>query len=109
MVHDWHLSSGRSLQNWFDTTAFAPNAPFTFGNAGRNLIGGPGQSNLDFAMYKGFRLTERVSLQFRGEAFNATNTPPFSPPNAQLGDPDFGVISAAGAPRNLQGGLKVIF
>lgn len=38
VVHDWHLESGQSLQHWFDTTAFALNAPFTFGNAGRNLL-----------------------------------------------------------------------
>ena len=41
VVHDWHLASGQSLQHWFDTTAFALNAPFTFGNAGRNLLRGP--------------------------------------------------------------------
>lgn len=109
VVHDWHLSSGRSLQNWFDTTAFTPNAPFAFGNAGRNLISGPGTKNLDFALYKSLRITERVNAQVRAEAFNSTNTPPFGTPNAQLGDPGFGVISSAGAPRNLQFGLKLLF
>ena len=109
VLHDWHLASGQSLQHWFETTAFALNAPFTYGNAGRNLLRGPRQTNLDFAIYKGFRITERLRLQFRAEAFNATNTPAFGAPNAQVGAPAFGVISSAGTPRNLQAGLKAIF
>jgi hypothetical protein len=109
VLHDWHLASGQNLNQWFDTTAFVPNAPFTFGNAGRNLLRGPHTTNLDFALYKAFRITERVRLQFRAEAFNSTNTPPFGAPNAQVGSPGFGVISSAGTPRNLQGALKVIF
>jgi hypothetical protein len=108
VLHDWHLSNP-SLQSWFDTTAFAPNAVFTFGNAGRNLISGPATANLDFAIYKSFRIRERVGLQFRAEAFNATNTPAFDPPNVQAGDPGFGTISSAGTPRNLQFGLKFVF
>ena len=74
MLHDWHLASGRGLQSWFDTAAIAPTAPFTFGNAGRNLISGPPVANLDFAIYKSFRIRERVSLQFRMEAFDSTKT-----------------------------------
>jgi hypothetical protein len=109
VLHDWHLSGGGNLQSWFDTTAFAPNAPFTFGNAGRNLISGPGVTNLDFALFKSFKIHERLALQFRAEAFNATNTPPFDPPNVQTGDPGFGTIGSAGTPRNLQFGLKLVF
>jgi hypothetical protein len=109
VLHDWHLESGQSLQHWFDTTAFALNAPFTFGNAGRNLLRGPHTTNLDFALYKGFRITERLGLQFRAEAFNSTNTPAFGAPNVQVGAPAFGVIGSAGTPRNLQFGLKAIF
>jgi hypothetical protein len=109
VLHDWHLDSGQSLNHWFDTTAFGLNAPFTFGNAGRNLLRGPHATNLDFAIYKSFKITERIALQFRGEAFNATNTPAFGAPNAQVGSPGFGVISSAGTPRNLQFGMKVIF
>ncbi|MGH9667824.1 MAG: hypothetical protein ACRD9L_25680, partial [Bryobacteraceae bacterium] len=109
VVHDWHLASGQSLQHWFDTTAFVLNAPYTYGNAGRNLLRGPHHTNLDFAIYKAFRITERVGLQFRAEAFNATNTPAFDAPNAQVGAPAFGAINSADTPRNLQAGLKVIF
>jgi len=110
VVHDWHLGPDRrGLDRWFDTTAFAANAPFTFGNAGRNLLEGPGSVNLDFAMYKHFSITERLRLQFRAEAFNMTNTPAFGVPNAQVGNASFGRISGADTPRNLQFGLKLIF
>jgi hypothetical protein len=109
VLHDWHLESGQNLNRWFDTSAFAINAPFTFGNAGRNLLRGPRNTNLDFALYKAFKVTERFSLQFRAEAFNSTNTPAFGAPNAQAGSPAFGVIGSAGAPRNLQFGVKALF
>ena len=109
-VHDWHLPSGqRSLNQWFDITAFVPNAAFKYGNAGRNLIGGPGVVNLDLAIYKDFRVKDRARVQFRAEAFNATNTPHFGVPNANVGDPTFGQINGAGDGRNLQFGLKIIF
>ncbi|MBI3683768.1 MAG: TonB-dependent receptor [Acidobacteria bacterium] len=111
VVHEWRLpaSDQRSLDRWFDTTAFAPNAAFTFGNAGRNLIDGPPLVNFDLALYKSFHPTERVRVQLRGEAFNSTNTPYFGSPNGQVGNPNFGQISSAGRPRNLQIGLKVVF
>ena len=102
-------ASQRTLYRWFDTTAFVPNAPFTYGNAGRNLLEGPGVANFDLAIYKYFRITESKRLQFRAEAFNAFNTPAFGLPSAQVGDPNFGTISGADRPRNLQAGLKFIF
>lgn len=110
VLGDWRLdSSQRSLEQWFDTSAFALNAPFTFGNAGRNLLTGPGEVNFDLAVYKTFILHEDFRLQFRAEAFNAMNTPQFGVPNAQVGNPNFGVIGSADRPRNFQLGLKVIF
>jgi hypothetical protein len=110
VLHNWYLGPNqRSVNEWFDTTAFAANAAYTFGDAARNLIGGPPLSNIDVAIYKTFRITERAKLQFRAEAFNATNTPAFGSPNATVGAPAFGKISSAGTPRNLQGGLKLIF
>jgi hypothetical protein len=99
----------RTIDRWFNTAAFAPNAQFTYGSAGRNLLTAPPYRNFDFAALKNFRVTERVTAQFRFEAFNFTNTPFFSPPNATVGSRDFGRISSAGRPRNLQLGMKIIF
>ncbi|MBI3208748.1 MAG: hypothetical protein HYZ37_07590 [Candidatus Solibacter usitatus] len=110
VVGDWRLPAGQqSLTRWFNTAAFAPNAAFTFGNAGRNLIDGPGLTNFDLALYKSFKFSERMRLQFRAEAFNSSNTPYFGSPNGQVGNANFGQISSAGRPRNLQLGLKLVF
>ncbi len=101
--------SQRSLQRWFNTDAFVINAPFTFGNASRNVLSSPGRRNLDFAAYKYFSVTESVRLQFRAEFFNSTNTPPFGAPGATLGTGQFGVINNADPGRIIQFGLKLNF
>lgn len=51
-----------------------------YGSAGLFQLRGPGQRNMDFSMYKNFKLTERFVLQFRYEAFNFFNTPWFNNP-----------------------------
>lgn len=110
VLHDWYLSPDqRSVSRWFDTTAFAPNSQFTFGNAARNLIGGPPLRNFDPALYKTFQIRERAKLQLRAEAFDLANTPYFGSPNGTVGVPAFGQISSANPPRNLQFGLKLLF
>src|SRR5262249_45330846 len=72
------------LNKYFDTTVFSQPAPFTFGNTGRVLpdVRTPGVRNLDFSLFKSFAVVERVSLQFRAEAFNLLNTPQFGRPNS---------------------------
>ncbi len=106
-----HKLSGsqRDPERWFNTDAFVPNNDFEYGNAGRNILLGPGLVNWDFAVYKRFSITERHSVQFRFESFNFTNTPSFNFPNSQVGNNNFGRITSAGRPRNLQLGLKFIF
>lgn len=95
---------------YFDTTKFQANAAGTFGNLGRNTIIGPGQFTVDAALAKFFPLgSERVRLQFRGEAFNLTNRPNFANPNASLISPAFGQIQSAGAARQIQLALKLLF
>ncbi len=106
----WYLSSDeRSMAEWFNTSAFAAPPQYTYGNAGRNIIITPGAWNFDAAIYKQFTFTERLRLQFRFEAFNAFNHPNWGGPNLSLGNPGFGTIGSASAPRNLQFGLKLIW
>ncbi|MGH9343292.1 MAG: hypothetical protein ACRD19_05970 [Terriglobia bacterium] len=62
-----------SIANWINPAAFAVPAPETFGNAGRNLVGGSGAWQLDLSLAKDSPLTERVHLQFRAEEFNTFN------------------------------------
>jgi hypothetical protein len=99
----------RDPERWFNTDAFVPNNDFEYGNAGRNILIGPGLFNWDFALYKQFRVTESKLFQFRFEAFNFTNTPNFGFPNSAVGNNNFGRITAADRPRNLQFGLKFLF
>lgn len=60
-----------------------PNA-FTFGNAGRNILRGPGIRTVNFSGFKNFAFKERYTIQFRAEFFNLLNTPVFNNPNATL-------------------------
>jgi hypothetical protein len=107
-VSQWRLAHP-TVQEWFNTAAFVANAPYTYGDAGRNILRGPGLFNLDLAAHKTFRFTERVTAQLRLESFNATNTPPLGVPNTQVGNAIFGQIASAGTPRDNQIGLKILF
>ncbi len=94
---------------FYNEAAFVPNQPFTFGNAGKNVLVGPGTVGWDFSLYKNIRFGEKYGLQFRAEAFNFPNHPNFNFPNAQVGNRNFGKISSARAPRIMQIGLKFVF
>lgn len=70
----------RTPQCWFNPAAFEPATANAPGNAGRNILRGPGYSNFDLGLIKSVLLTERARLQFRAEFFNLTNTPHFALP-----------------------------
>ena len=98
-------SSGR----WFNTDAFVRPAFGSFGDAGRNLLEGPGFGNLNMSLLKNVALGETASLQLRAEGFNLLNRTNFNLPDAFLGSPTFGQIVSAGSPRRCQFGVKLIF
>lgn len=64
------------------------------GNAGRDILRGPGLFNLDTSLYRNFRLTERFTLQFQAQAFGVTNTPHFNNPNANISGSNFGAVTS---------------
>jgi hypothetical protein len=64
---------------------------------------------MDLSLGRNFRLRERITLQFRGEAFNIFNHTNLSLPNGVYGSAAFGSITAAGAARVLQVGATVRF
>ncbi len=100
------------LNRYFDTSVFSQPAPFSFGNVSAAVpdIRNDGVRNFDLSLFKVFAVTERMSVQFRGEALNAFNTPRFGSPNTTLNSTSFGVISSqANAPRQLQFGLKLLW
>lgn len=109
LLRDPNLSSGRTPERWFDTSAFSLPDAFTFGSAGRNLVFAPGYSDVDFSIQKTTSLTESVRLKFRAEAFNLFNHPNFDVPNRIAFTPNFGRIFSADASRQIQLGLKVEF
>src|SRR5207245_10521779 len=100
----------------FDTRAFARPAGVRFGNVGRNTMRGPGVVNLDFGVFRTFKLTERFDLQFRAESSNLSNTPHFANPNGNTNSSNFGKIlstqsaaDAIGRSRELRFGLRLGF
>ncbi len=109
-IRDPALSSDeRTPERWFDTTAFALPAQFTFGSAPRNSVIGPGWVNLDVALAKTWRLPGTSELEFRWEIFNALNRANFDLPNRTFGSPNFGRIFSAKNPREIQVGLRLAF
>ena len=101
--------AGRSVARYFDTTAFAVVPQFVIGNGVRNPVRGPGLQNADLMIGKTFRLTERVRMEFRAEAFNVSNTPALSDPNGSFGSAAFGTITSAAAPRDFEFVAKIRF
>ncbi|HLY15707.1 MAG TPA: carboxypeptidase regulatory-like domain-containing protein [Bryobacteraceae bacterium] len=101
--------------SWFNTCAFAEPPAGQFGNAGRNIMTGPGFANLDYSMYRNITLgRENHRLQLRAEVFNLFNHPNFDIPNHVFGGPNFGEILSVNSygnkpPRQIQLGLKYIF
>jgi hypothetical protein len=80
------------------------------GNLGRNTFRSAGYSKADFSILKDTNITERFTMQFRAEFFNLLNQHAFQRPNAQLGNPGFGIASSTlFDPRELQFGLRLIF
>ena len=102
-------SDQRSAQRWFNTAAFAQPANYQFGNAGRNLLRGPGYANLDFSLIRNVNFTEGKLLQIRGEFFNALNHTNFSTPQSTLGAANFGTITSSLAARQIQIGARFVF
>ncbi|MFN7921196.1 MAG: carboxypeptidase regulatory-like domain-containing protein [Bryobacteraceae bacterium] len=101
---------------YFDPTAFALPAAGYFGNLGRNTLIGPGLAMVDVSLNKRFRITERMSLQFRTEMFNALNHANFAIPSARTVFTTTGPVGSAGritstltSSRQLQVGMKLTF
>ena len=106
---------------WFSASSFAAPTGTAFGNVGRNYLSGPNFFNLDAALSKSIRITERFILDLRLEAFGATNTPQFFFNNTNgvasggaaggttLGSNSFGTITSASGGRQMQLGAKLTF
>ena len=102
-------SDQRTITHWFNTAAFSIPAQYTFGDAGTGILVGSGYFNLDLGIHRIFPITERLRLTYRAEFFNAFNRANFQNPNATIGSPTAGVISATYPARVTQMALKLTF
>jgi len=106
-----------TIARWFDTSFGTPGnaawgnpAQFTFGNGGRNILFGPGRTNVDFSIFKNITFREHYKVQFRTEMFNIFNHAQFDVPNPNVGSPAAGIItSIVGNPRQIQFALRFSF
>jgi len=96
-------------EQWFNTAAFSLPAFGTFGNAGRNILTGPGYKNVNLAVVKYIPFGSTVRLQLRAEAFNLLNRTNLDLPDAYFGSPTFGQVLSAGSPRRIQFGVRAVF
>jgi hypothetical protein len=108
-------------QQWVLSSAFSTPSQYTFGNAGRNILRGPGLGSWDFSILRDFRLHELAKLQFRAEIFNIFNRTNFDIPQRTLNAASFGQIfntlqpvaglasGGPGEPRELQLGLSLVW
>src|SRR2546429_9650453 len=77
---------------FYDPTAFAPVTAARFGTAGFNALRGPGLVNLDFGLFRDFRMTERLHMQFRAEVLYFSNTPHFANPRSDVSGSKFMIV-----------------
>jgi Carboxypeptidase regulatory-like domain len=98
---------------WVSASAFQRLDPVTqagqFGNAGRNIVQGPGFQQWDFSAVKNFRFAESKNIQFRAELFNLFNRANFGLPVNDLNSPNFGQIQTSQPGRLVQFALKFLF
>jgi hypothetical protein len=100
----------KTIQQWFNTAAFVQAAQFTYGDAPRNIILGPGIFNFDLSVMRTFNLPRSTNLQFRLEAFNVFNQPVWDDPNTSVSSAQYGTINGTRKPmRELQLGVKFGF
>jgi hypothetical protein len=113
------IPDDQNIDNWIDANDFqrTPDSTGTFGDAGRNILRGPGIFNIDMSLIKNTKVG-RFDTELRVEAFNVLNHPQFGQPNGQFGNANFGVITSSANPscgtcgtaeRQIQFSMKVRF
>ena len=95
--------------NCFDQSAFALPAEFTFGNAPRNVLRGPGFVSTDLSFMKNLPIGGGARFQFRAECYNIFNNVNYGNPNTTFAAANFGRITSAGTMRQVQLGGKILF
>jgi len=102
-------SDQRSIAEWFNTSAFVTPSPQAYGNAGRNILRGPGTTTMDVGLSRSFKWMETRRLQIRSEFFNALNHTNFGLPVHSTDSPALGTITSAAPARVIQIGARLEF
>lgn len=112
-----NLRNPHTIDQWFDKSAFHANtdpgnpSQTLAGNAGRNIVIGPGYTNEDVSLFKTFDVAKQWKIQFRAEAFNVLNTPHYAQPEGNMASGKFGTISGTlggpVGPRIMQFAVKI--
>ncbi|HJU42365.1 MAG TPA: TonB-dependent receptor [Vicinamibacterales bacterium] len=101
----------KTVAQWFNPAAFTPVTSGSFGNAGRNILRGPGWITFDMSVQRRIQFTDRANVTVRADIFNVFNRANFGLPAANISAPaTVGVISTlAGDPRVMQLSLRLGF
>jgi len=109
----------KTWRQWANPTAFSIPAQYTYGDAGRDILNGPGEAAWDFSLIRNFPLGESKKLEFRAEMFNILDSPNFTLPNGDVSSSSFGQIintvqpiagqasGGPGDPREIQFALRL--
>jgi hypothetical protein len=111
LISGAHITGPKTLNEWFNTSAFAAPPVGYFGNAAPGDIIAPGMVDLDVAVYKDFPISfrEGSKLEFRAESFNVLNHTNFSGISTGLGSGNFGQVTSALDPRIFEFALRYDF
>ena len=108
VIGDFHHFNSTKAE-WFNTAAFAAPQPFTFGNAGRDLLRTQFVHVFNMGLFKQIPFHEGIYGELRAEAYNVFNTPIFNAPDSEFTDGTFGQVTSAQAPRTMQIGARIHF
>jgi hypothetical protein len=98
------------VDSWFNAAAFTRVPAGTFGNAGRNILRGPGYVAFDMSVQRRIPTTGRVGVTLRWDVFNLFDRANLGNPNADITGATVGTISTlAGDPRVMQFAVRLTF
>jgi len=103
-------SGTRNSTKWFNPAAFAAPPAYTYGNAGRNTVYGPGMQTMDLGIVREFSLAEKARFEARAEFFNTLNHTNLGTPNRFVNTSSFGSITEVSTPgREIQMSARISF
>jgi hypothetical protein len=91
-----------TIERWFNTSAFVLPPSGAFGDAGRNIVTGPGTLLLNMGLTRNVPLGGTRTLSIRVQANDVFNTPQFTVIDTVVNSPTFGRVVATGPMRTVQ-------